>query len=173
MGYFDGLTDAAFKTDQQGRKVFYPWGVLGKGYITRDEAHYQRLRSKIKWTYIISLPAIIIGQVLYGWKIAVLFAVMYTVWYLAMLTLWLSGLEISGEKITVAEARRNSARSHNRATLIFLTVVSVLFVIMGLLVALGGKVWLGLLTAVFFGGCGWMIFQMLRDKAKQRREGEG
>lgn len=170
MGYFDGLTDAAFKTDEQGRKVFYPWGVLGKGYVTRDEDHYQNLRSKIKWGYIISLPAIIIGQVAYGWQLAVLFAVVYTVWYLVMLKLWLSGLEISNEKITVAEARRNSARSHSRGMLIFLTFVSIVFVLLGLLVAAMGKVWLGLFTVVFFGFCGWTIFQMLREKAKQRAE---
>lgn len=170
MSYFDGLTDGIFKTDTQGRKVFYPWGVLGKGYVTRDEAHYESLRSKIKYTYIIMLPAIIIGQSVFGWKVTMAFAVVYTLWYIVMLKLWVAGLEVSGEKLTISESRKNSAKSHSRGALIFFVIVSVFFVLLGLLVALAGKVWLGLLTSGFFGLCGLMIFQMLRDKAKQRVE---
>ena len=31
MGYFDGLTSASFNTNQNGRPLFFPWGVLGSG----------------------------------------------------------------------------------------------------------------------------------------------
>jgi hypothetical protein len=29
MGYFDGLASGSFKTSQDGRRLFFPWGVLG------------------------------------------------------------------------------------------------------------------------------------------------
>jgi hypothetical protein len=33
MGYFDGLTAAAFKKDTQGRDLFFIWGKFGKGRV--------------------------------------------------------------------------------------------------------------------------------------------
>lgn len=166
MGYFDGLTDAAFKTDAAGRQVFYPWGVLGKGYVTRDVEHYEDLRENIKLMYMVVLPVIIVNQVIFGVKANLIFLPLYLVWYLVMLKRWTSGLEISGEKMTVAEARRNSAKSHNRGTLIFFVIISVIFVLLGLMMVAGGQVWPGLFVAGFFGACGVMIGLMLRDKSK-------
>lgn len=166
MGYFDGLTDAAFKTDAAGRYVFYPWGVLGKGYVMRDAAHYESLRGKIKWMYIVVLPVIIFNQVSFGVKANLIFLAVYMIWYLVMLKYWTSGLEVSNEKMTVAESRRNSAKSHNRATLIFLVIISVVFVLLGLWMMASGHFWQGFLSSIFFGGCGFMIMLMLRDKGK-------
>jgi hypothetical protein len=34
MGYLDGIVDGNFKTTAEGIMLFYPDGVLGKGYIT-------------------------------------------------------------------------------------------------------------------------------------------
>jgi hypothetical protein len=166
MGYFDGLTDGAFKTDAQGRHVFYPWGVMGKGYVMRDADNHQSMRRKIKWMYIVTLPLIIINQSVWGVKANLVFLPLYLIWYVLMLKRWTAGLEVSGEKITVAEARRNSAKSHNRGTLIFLFIVSVLFVLMGLLSMAAGRIWLGLFISVFFGFCGGMIGMMIRDKSR-------
>lgn len=166
MGYFDGLTDAAFKTDTQNRQVFYPWGVLGKGYVMRDAEHYHELRGKIKRMYMVTLPAVIINQLVFGVVGNLIFLPLYIIWYLVMLKRWTSGLEISSEKMTVKEARRNSAKSHNRGTLIFFVIVSVVFVLLGGLMMSDGLVWQGLFCSVFFGACGVMIGLMLRDKSK-------
>lgn len=166
MGYFDGLTDAAFKTDTEGRQVFYPWGVLGKGYVMRDADHYQSLREKIKLMYMVSLPLVIFNQVVFGFVANLIFVPIYFVWYLVMLKRWTSGLDISGEKMTMAEARRNSAKSHNRGTLVFFVVVSAVFVMLGLWMMGSGHFWAGLLSAAFFGACGVSIWMMLRDKSK-------
>lgn len=166
MGYFDGLTDAAFKTDAEGRQVFYPWGVMGKGYVTRDVAHYQKLRQNIKWMYMVVLPVIILNQAIFGMKANLVFLPLYFVWYLVMLKRWTSGLDVSSEKMTVAEARRNSAKSHNRGTLIFFVIVSAIFVVLGLWMMTAGHFWQGVFAAGFFGACGVMIGLMLRDKSK-------
>ena len=44
MGYFDALTSGYFKTAPDGRKLFFPWGVLGRGYAIDSEQDYERLR---------------------------------------------------------------------------------------------------------------------------------
>lgn len=37
MGYFDGLTDACFKNDSSSNPLFYPWGVIGSGFVLESE----------------------------------------------------------------------------------------------------------------------------------------
>ncbi len=51
MGYFDALTSSAFKTTPDGRKLFFPWGPLGRGYEIEPTQNYETLRRRIKiWT---------------------------------------------------------------------------------------------------------------------------
>ncbi|MDP2206923.1 MAG: hypothetical protein Q8K65_11515, partial [Alphaproteobacteria bacterium] len=166
MGLLDGLTDTAFRTDSAGRQVFYPWGSLGKGYVMRDVEHYQSMRSKIKWMYIIILPLLFISHSVFGIKGNLICLALYLIWHPAMLKYWTSGLEISSERMTAAETRGNSAKSHNRGTLIFFVIMSVVFVLLGLWLIANGYFWQGLLSSIFFGGCGFMIALMLRDKGK-------
>ena len=45
MGYFDALTSGTFKTTPDGKRLFFPWGTLGRGYIVGTETDYERLRS--------------------------------------------------------------------------------------------------------------------------------
>lgn len=33
MSFLDRMTDSWFKTNNHGQVAFYPWGVLGKGYV--------------------------------------------------------------------------------------------------------------------------------------------
>ena len=50
MGYFDALTSSYFKTTPDGRKLFFPWGVLGRGYTIDSEQDYERLGGRSKPT---------------------------------------------------------------------------------------------------------------------------
>ena len=47
MGYFDALTSSYFKTAADGRKLFFPWGVLGRGYLFDSDRDYERLRRQL------------------------------------------------------------------------------------------------------------------------------
>ena len=67
MSYFDGLTDGVFKTDPEGKFLFYPWGVLGKGYVLPDDSKKQQLRKFITLWYKVSLPLIVGIGVGVGW----------------------------------------------------------------------------------------------------------
>jgi hypothetical protein len=49
MRYLDDLTNVAyFKTGQDGWKVFFPWGVRGRGYIIDSEQDFKQLHRQIK-----------------------------------------------------------------------------------------------------------------------------
>jgi hypothetical protein len=47
MGYFDALTSSYFKDGADGQKIFFPWGVLGRGYALPSDEAYDRLRGKL------------------------------------------------------------------------------------------------------------------------------
>jgi hypothetical protein len=51
MGYFDALTSNAFKTAPDGRKLFFPWGVLGRGYVLASGASTSGCGDKSRSTW--------------------------------------------------------------------------------------------------------------------------
>ena len=55
MSYFDGLSDGLCKTDKDGNLIFYPWGILGKGYILPDEHRKKRIKRFKSFYHKISL----------------------------------------------------------------------------------------------------------------------
>ena len=59
MGYFDALTSGYFKTTPEGRKLFFPSGVLGRGYAIKSQQDYERLRRQVKAYTIVSLVLIV------------------------------------------------------------------------------------------------------------------
>ena len=64
MGFLDDLVNKAFLTDQDGRRLYYPW-PLGREYIMQSEAEFQRLRKNLKifwglnFLYFLGLVALI------------------------------------------------------------------------------------------------------------------
>ena len=44
MSFLDRLTDSGFKTNNRGQVVFYPWGVLGKGYVLGSDEKEKQVR---------------------------------------------------------------------------------------------------------------------------------
>jgi hypothetical protein len=48
MGFLDRLVNGGFKTTEDGRKLFFPHGNLGRGYIIPSEVEFQRLQKWIR-----------------------------------------------------------------------------------------------------------------------------
>lgn len=166
MGYFEGLTDANFKTDGEGRLLFYRWsgffGIIwrGKGYVLPDEVKKQQIRRFIKLYYIVSLLAIIAGVVLVGVYSLFLLPLFYCWYYFATARL-LKGLAVTDERMTLRESYHSAAESHNIVILWIMLILSIFFVMAGLVLTFYVKtVWL-LVGIIFMGvtaiALGYMI----------------
>ena len=46
--YSDMLTTGCIKTGPDGRKIVYPWGSIGNGYIIPSNDAYERLNDLLK-----------------------------------------------------------------------------------------------------------------------------
>ena len=53
MGYFDGLTSGNFKTAPDGRRLFFPWGYLGRGYVLPSDNTPTGYASQLKTYYVV------------------------------------------------------------------------------------------------------------------------
>jgi hypothetical protein len=137
MGYFEGITDSYFKTDKEGKTLFYPWGILGgKGYILPDNRKAD-FRSLIKKYMQISLPVALAITIFFKWWVVIFFALPL---YLCTYAIWIRKLTkdftVSAEKLTLDESTTNAARSHNLTTLWIIEILSLLFVIAGMFIIL-------------------------------------
>jgi hypothetical protein len=169
MGYLDGLVDSSFKKDAEGRTVFYPWGTLGSGYIVETGDLRNQIRSLYKTVLIVLIPTTVLFQITVGWwlnLVLVPFCVIGCYFWVRNLT---KGLPKSTEKLTTAEAYKNSARSYNLTLLIGLEFLSVIFVTTGFLLLLnGGDRFVALASIVFFGFCGATIGCLITAKIRSK-----
>jgi hypothetical protein len=162
--YFEGLIEGSFKTAADGQRLFYPWGILGKGYVLPGARTEQRIRKLLKIYYMVSLPLVITVS-FYGFYYALaLIPVVLLVYGVGVLSLT-RRRPASRERLRLTESLANSGRAHSRAILWFLFIVSILFVIGGIGMILDRQVGMGLLSTLFFGVCGTMIGYMLRRRA--------
>ena len=58
MRIFDSLWDNYFKKDEEGRNVFFPFGILGSGYLV-DNVLEQRSRLFMNCTFAVGMPGLI------------------------------------------------------------------------------------------------------------------
>ena len=47
MTFFDTLSAGSFKKDSLGKTLFFPWGIMGAGYIVEGEEAVDTIRSSI------------------------------------------------------------------------------------------------------------------------------
>src|SRR4051812_5384017 len=163
MGYFDALTSRYFKTGPDGRQLFFPWGVLGRGYLLGSERDYDQLRQRLKIYAIVALVAIVGPAALQIPMASIVIAVLLVAFYFIWVSYLLRGLQASDEKLSWRESITSQAHAHSAVALWSLQVVSLGFVGIGvfILVVEPGK-WLKALAAVvFFGLCAAVFAFML------------
>lgn len=163
MGYFDAITSAAFKTMPDGRRLYFPWGVLGRGYAIPTDAEYNRLRRQTKINSAVSLVLII--------AVAMMQHIPWTLGVGGILTAAYAGwayvqsrrLQPTDERLTYRESLSTQAILHNKVVLWMMEVVSILYVVTGLVMLfLDPQSWLIALTSiVFFGACAVIFARML------------
>jgi|KBSMisStaDraftv2_1062788.scaffolds.fasta_scaffold11459_6 hypothetical protein len=124
MGYFEGLSSSSFKKDADGRTVFYPIGILGRGRLLPDLATEERIRAFLIRYYMVSLSLIIVvvASVHWGWG-AALIPVLW-LWFHLGTKLLVAGLPSSTSRLTLKESYANSANAHGKGMLWSLLVCS-------------------------------------------------
>jgi hypothetical protein len=165
MGYFDALTSSSFKTTSDGHRLFFPWGVLGRGYVIASEPEYERLRAQVKIFIIIGIAAAIGTLALRRYvglaglvAITALF-VFYIAFYVSWVLYLLRGRQPSHERLSLRESMATQAREHSPTLLWVLEICSIVFVAGSLFIlisnpgkwptATGGIVFFGICAASF------------------------
>ena len=172
MGYFDGLASGIIKKDKDGNGVYYPWGVLGKGYVLPDAARETAIKNMVILFYQIFLGMFFVH--LFLLKNALIFAVLVfalVIWFLLKSQQLTKDCPKSQEKLTLKEGYTNSAKAHNKTVLWILFGVSVLFTLGAIALLFSGKTLvLGIFGAVLFGASSTAIYYMIQVKNKQEKE---
>lgn len=169
MGYFDAIASSSFKTLPDGRRLFFPWGVLGRGYAISSEAYYERLRRQVKTYTAVSLVIIIgvmtVQQYLWGFAAAGLLMVAYAGWA----SFQLRALQPTGERLSYRESLSTQAHLHNKTVLWLMEGVSLVYVAGGLIILRAQPdMWMvAVAVIVFFGACAVAIARMLILRSRQ------
>ena len=166
MGYFDALSSVSFKTTQDGRNVFFPWGRFGRGYELRSQDEYRRLKDGLSVYYLVGIAAAILmpGLLLKG-AVAVVAVTSYTAWALA----WRRNRLPSTEKLTRTDCERNMATRMPTWILATLSVFCLLIILIATLeLIVEPSSWpVALLTGGFSGVCGWTLTRLWRRKSEK------
>lgn len=168
MGYFEGLASGSLKKDANGRTVFYPFGVLGKGSILPDELAEHRVRQFMVRYYKICF-AVSTGLMVFGYRLWLLALLpVFVAWFIFSTKSLVSGFPFSDSKLTFKEASANSAKAQNTTTLWVLLVCSVVFVLGGIFISTSAhelkQQLIGFFSVAFFGFASVAIAYMLWAK---------
>ncbi|MGA7072136.1 hypothetical protein [Bradyrhizobium sp.] len=118
MGYFDALSGANFKTGQDGSRLFFPWGILGRGYAIASDEDYRRLQQQIKVYMIVSLVLILVLGPMVGYLSTFVMVIPLTGFYLVWMRYALRGLKKSDERLTLRETAKFPGAEAQRGDLV-------------------------------------------------------
>jgi len=163
MGYFDGLTSGSFKTAHDGKKLFFPWGYLGRGYVLASDEDAERMRRQLKAYYVVTLVAIVATSGSRAFVLSAAVAGLAIVCYAIWVRRQLAGLQPASEAMSFGESAQAQARAYGSRRLWLLEASSLLFVAIGVFiyVAEPANRPMALLTLIFFGCCAAVIGYLL------------
>jgi hypothetical protein len=162
MGYFDALTSSAFKTTPDGRRLFFPWGALGRGYEIGPEQDYETLRRRIKLWTIVGLVLILVASQLLGFIAGFIAAAAMIAFYCGWMGYLLRGLRRSAERLTVRESMITQARAQSPVLLWTFLIVSIAFVLASVFILMAAPdKWLTAIAGILFFGAGAVVFAFM------------
>ena len=169
MGYFDGLASGIIKKDKDNNPVYYPWGILGKGYVLPSAERETAIKSMVILFYQLFFGVFFVH--LFLLKNALIFALLVLVlviWFLVKSKQLTKDCPKSGEKLTLKEGYTNSAKAHNKTVLWILLVVAIIAALGGIALLISSKQFiLGLIITLLFGASSAAIYYMIQVKNKQ------
>jgi len=152
MSYFDGLVNASFKKRDDGQTIFYPFGVIGSGYVLSEDSE-RKIRAFLKWYTKICLTSVILVLIISRYYVIFLLPIFFAV-YLFKIHHFLSGATRIPGRMTIAEYSKNMAYSMGLPMCVMLLVLGLLaFFASFICLFIPRGRWAGLLGVVFFGAC--------------------
>lgn len=168
MGYFDGLASGIIKKDKDNNPVYYPWGVLGKGYVLPDAERETTIKNMVILFYQLFLGLFFVH--LFLLKNVLIFAILTIVliaWFLLKSRQLTKDCPKSDEKLTLKEGYTNSAKAHNKTVLWILLVIAAIATLGSIAMLFSGKLLiLGLVLTILFGASSAAIYYMIQVKNK-------
>ena len=169
MGYFDGLASGIIKKDKDNNPVYYPWGILGKGYVLPSAERETEIKNMVILFYQLFFGVFFVH--LFLLKNALIFALLVlalVIWFLVKSKQLTKDCPKSGEKLTLKEGYTNSAKAHNKTVLWILLVVAVIATLGGIALLFTSKLFIsGLIMTLLFGTSSAAIYYMIQVKNKQ------
>ena len=169
MGYFDGLASGIIKKDKDNNPVYYPWGMLGKGYVLPSAERETEIKNMVILFYQLFFGVFFVH--LFLLKNALIFALLVlalVIWFLVKSKQLTKDCPKSGEKLTLKEGYTNSAKAHNKTVLWILLVVAVIATLDGIALLFSSKLFIpGLIMTLLFGASSAAIYYMIQVKNKQ------
>ena len=137
MAIFESLSSGYFQMTPDGRRLFFPWGALGRGYVVASDQDYKRLQLHIK-IYMIAILVLMLGSVIAeryvaAFVIAMLLFVFYAFWARFVLV---RGLQPTDERMRLKEAMTAQATIYDAAALWLLEFTSLALAGLGVFVLL-------------------------------------
>ena len=113
MAYFDNLLSTYFNTTPDGRKLFYPLGAMGVGYVVPSEQEEKRLRQFIKTYYIAALVLIGGSYPFLGNLGAIVIGLAFVIFYLLYKPRLVRGLQPTTERMSVSTSVAKQSRIYS------------------------------------------------------------
>ncbi|MDX2155220.1 MAG: hypothetical protein SFW09_01825 [Hyphomicrobiaceae bacterium] len=159
----DIFIEPLFRTDPEGRQVFFPWGVWAAGYVLPDAVTAESMRRTLRTTwlvfFLVGIPLAILLMPLRDPVDLLPVIAASAIVSLAMLGWfrWLArDLQRSSMKLPLREAQDAQTRAMGRTGILAMMVLSLILMALGVatLVTAGhDRRWIGGLLIGMFGLC--------------------
>jgi hypothetical protein len=134
LGYLDRMISGYFKSAQGGRKLFYPWGPMGRGYVIASEQDYSRVAKDLK-AYIVILVVLSFGAIfVVGYLGALILMPAALVFYIFWKPHLVRGLQPSEENLSLRQSYTNQALAHSSKELWSWEIASLVVLGVGVLI---------------------------------------
>lgn len=183
MGLFAQMANAAFRTDERGRTLFYTsdfyfWNR--RAYVVPSEEDAERikrrLRACLRIFFLLVVPAVVValGQVFPGPDLLphiltglVVGAVFALVFHFAVLRPALRTLERSSETVHWRQPLEIQVACYSWGTLLFFAAICVLFMGLGIFVLSSGRTTVGICTTAIAAVLGVCFARLMLLKRRQ------
>ncbi|MEX0643656.1 MAG: hypothetical protein WD468_13210 [Pirellulales bacterium] len=170
MRYFSYIAEQSFKTDEEGRRLFYIGTPFSRPYVIADESMEQRLQRKMTWYHRLTLGPAIVGMALGAsflrrpwlflferpWLLFIVLVVAVSAAWVLLRVIFYKELRTmprAAARVSLRTFYGSMAQKHSRKGLLLGLFASLLFVATGIWMSLYDNSTrpIGVTIAAFFG----------------------